>query len=358
MKILLSLLVLILFTYANATIEDDYALLNKELDTLSAALTAEEKVSLYYLILSSHENIATALSLDATRIEKLQALQEQTLKIFTHLHENNTNLQAAQIQKIQELYLKMNTQGIALINAKQEPKPSLQTPKPTKEETSYSSFIILATLLFGIGILLGFVLGKKAPPPLLEYKEEEQNSNELESLQEAFDTLKEEQNSWHVKEQDLLRTCHEKEQKLQNSLEKLSQELHTLKEQLDEQKETHKAEVLEKDEELEELKEEHNVTLHRLEAFEMAQNSHEDKTQTLSHQLHDIHKVLDAIADIADQTNLLALNAAIEAARAGQHGRGFAVVADEVRKLSDRTQKALGQAKSDISLLNESVASL
>ncbi|CAI6150302.1 MAG: Putative methyl-accepting chemotaxis protein YoaH [uncultured Sulfurimonas sp.] len=55
------------------------------------------------------------------------------------------------------------------------------------------------------------------------------------------------------------------------------------------------------------------------------------------------------IRDISEQTNLLALNAAIEAARAGEHGRGFVVV--EVRKLSERTNKAINEIDSSISIL-------
>lgn len=44
------------------------------------------------------------------------------------------------------------------------------------------------------------------------------------------------------------------------------------------------------------------------------------------------------VVSISEQTNLLALNAAIESARAGEHGRGFAVVANEVRKLAENSR--------------------
>lgn len=80
-----------------------------------------------------------------------------------------------------------------------------------------------------------------------------------------------------------------------------------------------------------------------------------DEFSRLIGDIESLKEITTVIRDISEQTNLLALNAAIEAARAGEHGRGFAVVAEEVRKLSERTNKAINEVDSSISILVQSV---
>lgn len=72
---------------------------------------------------------------------------------------------------------------------------------------------------------------------------------------------------------------------------------------------------------------------------EVMQNSEQIAGQLQQNSIK-IGEVIGIITGIAEQTNLLALNASIEAARVGEQGKGFAVVAGEVRKLAEQSASA------------------
>jgi len=166
MKILLIALFFILNISAasNHELEANYKQLNQEIDKISKDLSAEEKVSLYFLVLSTHEKITTALALDETKIVSLQELEEETLKSIGKLYENNEHVDTKQIEKLKTLYKKMNQDGLELIKAKPkagEKQIIYQDKIEIVEKTSYTYIIIASIISLIIGFLIALTMGKK-----------------------------------------------------------------------------------------------------------------------------------------------------------------------------------------------------
>ena len=149
MKTVLIILFICLTLFAS-TFEKKYSNLNTELNKISANLSLQDRISLTYLVLSTHE-ITTASHINVEeRTQDLNNLEKQTLKILSELHKENNKLNLHQIQLIKELYIGMKKSAIELINSDKE--------KTLKNESSIILIIIFSILTFFVGLIIGYYI--------------------------------------------------------------------------------------------------------------------------------------------------------------------------------------------------------
>ena len=155
MKTILTIILLTLTLLSSPTqFETNFDKLNEKIDSLNDKLTTQERISLYFMNLSIHKEITTAIITKNKEDFNITNLDNKIYKIFSSLEKQTTLYNDSEIKVLIELYEKMKKNGLLLV--KESSKDKIIYKNKIIVENNLSLKIGIAILFLIIGIIIGY----------------------------------------------------------------------------------------------------------------------------------------------------------------------------------------------------------